>query len=633
MTLTVQDLQDSDWQAALDEAEAASFQSYFLALASAATRAEKEGRDQQGRVLRLLSFALAVHLDPISRNVPFKPMLVGLDGKPATIPGDFTDEHLAFFEAAVDVVDDPWIKARLADLLWMDSRTKNYRFATAAIDSYTETAAGPPPWPMAVTECMKRAASLARMLGAGAGSRLVDLQTKVENAIQSGDVRDGYFILRLADVLAITNMSDSQCDLVGEKLASLGALFAEGNELHVARDYVTSAAEWFGKSGNAAKQTETTVDLAEFWAKEAAGHVSEDPPGYLVGSDCYVKAIHVYQTISGAQRDAYQVDQRISELRNLLTKSHEMVDREFATISTEPIDVTDIAEAARDAVRNLDLNSALYAFGGLTRISCEKLRKQAIEHLTGSALLTMIPKVHLDHDGRVIARSPALLGPEPTEDDVTVISAQMAQLYGLRVMTAVSACILPALDLLTVEHPLTQTDFINLARKSPIVPSGRAILFGKALFFGYESDYATAVHLLTPQIENLVRVHLKQAGAVTTYLDQDGIETENGLSALIEVPKAKEIFGEDIAYEIKALFCERFGPNLRNNVAHGLLDDYQCQTADAVYAWWFALKLVFNTYLRTTYTSSEANAEANGVEDQAIDPSPTDDTDQTAAGC
>ena len=79
-------------------------------------------------------------------------------------------------------------------------------------------------------------------------------------------------------------------------------------------------------------------------------------------------------------------------------------------------------------------------------------------------------------------------------------------------------------------------------------------------------------------------------------MDGEGIETENGLSALIDLPQTTAIFGEDLTYEIKALFCDQLGPNLRNNIAHGLLEDQQADSIDSVYAWWLGLKLVFNTY-------------------------------------
>jgi Domain of unknown function (DUF4209) len=137
-------------------------------------------------------------------------------------------------------------------------------------------------------------------------------------------------------------------------------------------------------------------------------------------------------------------------------------------------------------------------------------------------------------------------------------------------------------------------DFYSVVKQSPVVPEGRERLIAKALFSGYDNDFVTALHLLIPQIEHLVRFHLKQAGVKTSTLYPNSIETENGLTSLMENPEVNAIFGEDLAFELKALFCDPFGPNLRNELAHGLLGYEECQSVYAVYAWWLGLRIVFD---------------------------------------
>ena len=228
----------------------------------------------------------------------------------------------------------------------------------------------------------------------------------------------------------------------------------------------------------------------------------------------------------------------------------------------------------------------------------------------------------------MIARTPGISGSIPAESDEAEIRAQMVCWhYQPLVSIVVQALILPALDVLTMEHPFRTASFIELARRSPIVPLGREGLFGKALAYGFDRDFATSLHLLSPQIEHMVRYHLKSAGVSTTHLDQEGIETENGLSTLIELPETLEIFGEDLTFEIRALFCDQLGPNLRNNIAHGLLDDQQSVTVDAVYAWWLGLKLVFNTFWNTL--SANTVAEGLAYNDEA---SPTQNEPQHPSG-
>lgn len=64
----------------------------------------------------------------------------------------------------------------------------------------------------------------------------------------------------------------------------------------------------------------------------------------------------------------------------------------------------------------------------------------------------------------------------------------------------------------------------------------------------------------------------------------------------MDEPEILEVFGEDLTFELRSLFCDARGPNLRNSLAHGLFDDADCFSVEAVYAWWFGLRLVFKTY-------------------------------------
>ena len=70
------------------------------------------------------------------------------------------------------------------------------------------------------------------------------------------------------------------------------------------------------------------------------------------------------------------------------------------------------------------------------------------------------------------------------------------------------------------------------------------------------------------------------------------METEKSLSALIRIPEAKQMLGSALTFEIEALYCNPFGPNLRNALAHGLIGDSDCDSAYSIYAWWLVLKLV-----------------------------------------
>lgn len=92
----------------------------------------------------------------------------------------------------------------------------------------------------------------------------------------------------------------------------------------------------------------------------------------------------------------------------------------------------------------------------------------------------------------------------------------------------------------------------------------------------------------------MVRIQLQEAGVRTTIIENGtNIEQEIGFSKLVEKEKFEDIFGKDLSFELKALFCDGAGPNLRNNVAHGLLSSNEMNSVYSVYCWWLCFKLVF----------------------------------------
>jgi hypothetical protein len=79
---------------------------------------------------------------------------------------------------------------------------------------------------------------------------------------------------------------------------------------------------------------------------------------------------------------------------------------------------------------------------------------------------------------------------------------------------------------------------------------------------------------------------------VTSNLN-NGIQEEFNLNKLLNnyEEELNIIFGEDLIFDLKGVFIERFGSNLRNKFAHGLMNNDSFYTAPSIYAWWLILRL------------------------------------------
>jgi len=608
LIVTDQDFANCGWQAILDSTTRDGYLSMWQSFTAAAKQALEEERKSDGKIFWMLADACSMMLSSKSANEPFQPFSI-MDGQRSAIPDDFSEADITFFTQIVGAIDDPWLKARLADIIWLKQRPRrDIRFAQMAIDCYRGIPLNAETWVHDSLDCWERAIMLAHSLNTGAGSRLKDIESEVIEKFNAATEQDGFFALRLADLLEANHLGRDNLSAVAQKLELLASAFKSKGELHQAREYYTASAKWFKAANDNAKWVEMTVSVAESFVEEADARISSEKPSHIAANMSYENAIQIYRTIPRSKRGTHNVDERLAELHRRLSESGEKSVSEMGKISSTAIDIHPEIEKARNAVRGKDVVEALDAFVNLYHFARKKeIREEAIKIIQNNPLHALFPATMIHKDGRVIAKHPGMnFGSTPSEDDEIVIQKDMVGYYIIQIDFLVRANILPALEIMLLEHRLREADFMGLVRQSPLVPPGREHLFAKALFAGFDRDFVAALHLLVPQVENMVRYHLKLAGVKTTTLDSKGVETENALGSLMDLEETEKVFGEDLAFEIRSLFCDPFGPNLRNEVAHGLLDDGDCRSTYSVYVWWFGLKLVFTTYLNAVQQYSKS---------------------------
>ena len=589
LILTAENFDACGWKDVLDGVTGRSYSSMWRAFYVAAKQAVEEGRQAEGKALWLLADACSLVLSPDSPNEPFKPFGQLQTGHRSAIPDDFNEADIAFFAEVIPAVEDPWLKGRLADLVWLIKR--DFKAALTAVDSYRLIPLDFENWMEMGKDCWKRAISLTLSLGKGAGNRRAEMSVKLIEAFDTAAEEISHHVRELADLLESFNLDSSQRIAVARRLGSLARVYQSRADFFTAFYYFQSSADWFRASDDEENTTAMTIMMAETRCQESTKRLSAKSPSHSVATVCLEDAVQIYRTIPRSRRTP-AVDARIAELEACLYQSGLETLNEMQVVHTSGVDVGHIVQEARASVRGKrDKIEALKAFATLRDpIRFQNLKNSAIDDLTGHPVLSLFHMQQMTHDGRIAYKRRGA-------DQKEILESQMVVHYVTIIRLVAQARILPALDVLHLEHRFQEAEFIRIALVSAFVPWGRERLFGKALFAGFERDFGTALHLLIPQIEHFVRLRMKQAGVNTVWLNSDGRQNEVGLSTLMELPEADQLFGEDLSYEFKTLFCGPLGPNFRNNVAHGLLQDYQYWTAEAVYVWWFAFSFVFKGYL------------------------------------
>ena len=118
LVVTKEDFLQSGWKDAISGSERCNHTIRCSALFDAERKALDNGQLSRGKVLSILKNACSWR----------------------ELPEDVTEAEIAFFVEIVDEIDDPWLKAHLAHLVWhyQSSRNipRNIKFALDAIDSY-----------------------------------------------------------------------------------------------------------------------------------------------------------------------------------------------------------------------------------------------------------------------------------------------------------------------------------------------------------------------------------------------------------------------------------------------------------------------------------------------------------------
>lgn len=620
---TPEEFHASGYEAILAEAPDAGYTDMWTMLRTAADAAVAAG-DGKARVLRLLVDAVSMMLSSDTPGEPFKP-LASFRNRRSAIPADL-QAHVDLFAGVAADVKNRLLRARLADLVWELDRKRGQQFTQMAIDAYCEATPDPSTWYKGEREIWTRALHLASRLGKHDGGRHKKMEEALLAAFDCADAAgtDANGALRFAQMLDLHNLGKQKARPIAERLAGVAAARTAAGDHFGARAYYEVAGRWFQIAGDRRASVEMKIGEAESWAGEAAQRDTA-PGAAAVAAEFIEKAIQLLRMVPAMYREAFGCNERIGEFRLMLLEAGERAVDAMQPIAIQGPDIQAHIDAAVAAVQGKPPIDALRAFCAIYTGPVAADHRAAAEQLVdGSPLRQLFASTLFSGDGRVIKKLAAASGSTPVDEHEARVWTQMVGDFHQAPVQIVVRILLNTLDVLRLEHNLRLDDFVTLAQRSPIVPPDRAYLFGKGLYAGYCWDFVTALHILVPQVENLVRFHLKNAGEHTTTLI-DGISNEMGLSSLVTRGKMVPVFGEDLTFEIRAVFCDPSGPNLRNELAHGLLSEGACQSAAGIYAWYFALRIVFDTFWNAHRPPQPADAREGGDEAEGDDPEPQAD--------
>lgn len=128
----------------------------------------------------------------------------------------------------------------------------------------------------------------------------------------------------------------------------------------------------------------------------------------------------------------------------------------------------------------------------------------------------------------------------------------------------------------------------QLAQIEPTLKTGFDYIFSD------KKDYIAGLHIITPYIEEVIRLIVKKAGKVEVVLEQHKTKFFRGieLGGLLSDKNVENLIGLDFQKSLKVMFVDNDQSNLRNELLHGRLSSKKISESQVIFVGYCLLKLL-----------------------------------------
>ena len=490
-------------------------------------------------------------------------------------PEDFTEaDYDNLF--ALDLDKLPLVfRARIADVLWIQKI--NYQKALIAIDAYIllfESSFTIESWPDGI-EIIERALSIARSIKNEEKKEEVlrKIHQCLKNSIQSNEI---VLLLKLISILIEHKYGDpSEYISIISNLKSTNA----DNILSIEKAFEQQLLcyKWENDQLGAER---TQIQLAEYYEETANRQDHNDVRGLSIAIDLLKKAYDIYK-----KKKRRSDEQRILSELDKIQKDRPSLFQKL----TYQVDMSEPLHKISDALEGMTAEESLVFLVMLVQIhNREKLKEQIFED--GFISTALFSQELTDKHGRTVSKIKPLDYSDPDKDPDLLDqylwkrASDLEDTNGFLLRFAIQE--------IQKKQPITREPLQILTEQNGIIPDGREEVILSALELFFNGHPLEAMYILIPQVEHMFRVVAKEVGGITTKLMDDHTEEELSLGEILKIPELVDAYDEDLLFTMKGLMISSAGSNIRNMIAHGLVDQEDTRSGAFYYCICFIMRIL-----------------------------------------
>ena len=525
---------------------------------------QKMGSEENIHIYKLLRNISSL-CERFEKGTPvFFPIVVCSDGRRTFSEEDLCDKDYDLL-ISLDLDRMPLeLHLKIADLLWKNKHNHDMaKFSVTAYFQMYENTFDTEHWSICI-EYIRRSITLAQKIGEKQ-YRQAYLNALFDKIVEIGGKGNPFFSIYATELL------------IEQKYDNLKPLLNIMDNLLQTETYISTVkrAYMVKKSILLREKDEVGVkkndfDLAQYLESKST-ITSDNKILDLMNADSLLKEAVILYRNAGRPDCAEKTHNKLLSIQDEL--SNEM------PIITQTFDVTKFYNNVKNTFEGLSFEEHLVLLSQMCKFFSKEEILESILSPDRFFSTRYFGKQKKDSKGRTICEIPALdeHSTEKGKDEAMFFElSRSAQIYG-------STTLKWGVELLNERFTYSEKDLDFIVINNNFIPENRKRIFISAIYYGLKGDLYVALHILAPQMEALFRHYAWLLGSNTSTLDGKGIAEDKVLSSVFDDPVLNDGYDEDILLTFKCLMNEKAGSNIRNKVAHGILNECECYNGDALY--------------------------------------------------
>ncbi len=551
-------------------------------LFEARKNAEERSDSKHANALQLLGIVCQFAYSDNNR-APFGRHMAGTFDNGGTwytpLPEDLSDAHMAALEVLLPSIETLALRAKIADVLWHRSTPRNVDHAREAVKAYStiaERVFDLNTW-VDSEQQLARAFRIAAQLGSGS-PEFKSVRDLAQKFLTKLDGKDRLYYTERLIRRMLPYIEAPEAEILLQRSIRISEDALSSRDFDRSRAYYDLGIQLALRADRGdAYVKQLRITRAETYVTEAACQGTEMARSFFLRSG------------RQALLDAGAPRERLAEVSQQLDESQRLSPSEMSVVSTrQNAGVT--PDIVRGVVNVPDPIEAMWRLAALPIMQrASRARTLAEETLSKNVFAFGFGRRHISADGRQQGTSPGSLGSTDREGAIRGAMRFNASHYRIG---AVFSAIEPGRRQLLLQHEYTLPEIFDALRDRPLIPYGHLLRFAKGIHAGLVGEFDIAIHILAPQLEHAMREILRHNGAIIYSTNSDGVQSLLSLENVLDHDVSRRVLGDDFRFAIETTFSERLGANLRNEIAHGIINDVTSNSVDAIFGWWLILRLL-----------------------------------------